>query len=95
MNVAEATQSTSTYNGWSNRETWLVNLWIDGDQKTYEYVQEAYREQGDVHARAEWLENEVHKWLDSSLRDANASLWSDLLTNALNRVNWLEIVEAR
>lgn len=25
------------YNGWTNRSTWLVNLWIDNEQSTYEY----------------------------------------------------------
>ena len=36
MNVSEATQTVATeYNGWSNRETWIVNLWMTGDQGYY------------------------------------------------------------
>ena len=29
--------SDKGYNGWTNYETWLVNLWIDNDQGTQEY----------------------------------------------------------
>lgn len=29
------------YNGWTNRETWLVKLWINNDQSTQEYWREA------------------------------------------------------
>jgi len=25
-----------TYNGWTNRDTWLVPLWIDNDYSTYQ-----------------------------------------------------------
>ncbi len=28
-----------TYNGWTNRDTWLVMLWLDNDEKNYKGVQ--------------------------------------------------------
>ena len=33
-----------TYNGWTNYETWAVKLWMDNDEGSYHYWQEAARE---------------------------------------------------
>jgi len=34
----------TTYNGWANRETWLVALWINNDQGSQETVHDALTE---------------------------------------------------
>ena len=34
----------TTYNGWTNRETWLVALWINNEQGWQESVHDALRE---------------------------------------------------
>ena len=42
--IAEATQTLATeYNGWTNRETWLTNLWLNNDMGSYEQLQEISR----------------------------------------------------
>ena len=69
------------YNGWTNKETWLVNLWL-GEYITEE--QEAGMEITSDHLRAT-VEN---------MRDDTSPLWglfSDLLEMALASVNWEEI----
>lgn len=29
--------SSKTYNGWTNYETWVVNLWLDNEPGTHDY----------------------------------------------------------
>jgi hypothetical protein len=31
---------TQEYNGWTNYETWVVNLWMDNEEGTYDYWRE-------------------------------------------------------
>lgn len=33
-----ATVKKPKFNGWANRDTWLVNVWIDNDKRNYLYV---------------------------------------------------------
>lgn len=91
------------YNGWTNWETWNAKLWLDnGDlcdpfeiQEQGRYCAETY---GDNAAgeMAEWLWNQV----DEHLRFADGEryhatgLGADLLTSAVERINWKEIGEA-
>jgi hypothetical protein len=39
--------SDETYNGWTNRETWALDLWLSNDQGLYEMTRERV---------ADWLE---------------------------------------
>lgn len=97
------------YNGWTNYETWVVNLWIDNDQGSQEYwsnqAQEAWdhteathystRQQNTVSVLANQLKDEFDE-AECNLLDsakAPASVWADLLNAALSEVNWHEIAE--
>ncbi len=81
----------STYNGWSNRETWLASLWLTNDQGSYALLGEAIRSGDSDFARADWLERELRDQLDDEA--GNASMWSDLLSTAFCRINWIEVIE--
>lgn len=39
MHVAEEPQTIATYNGWSNRETWVMNLWLTNEECLYNELQ--------------------------------------------------------
>ena len=36
--------SEESYNGWHNRETWCVALWLSNEESSYRYWQDAARE---------------------------------------------------
>jgi hypothetical protein len=88
----------TTYNGWTNYETWAVNLHIDNEQ----HSQEQWREQ----AQHALEENDFDK--DDAANDLARILqadhegeapedlpgvFGDLLRAALGAVNWYEIAE--
>ena len=91
MHVAEATQTVTTeYNGWSNRETWVINHWLNGDECYYHELCAIVRN-FDKDEQAEELEQYV-RWLVDT--DERIGITGDLLTASLGRVSWHEIVEA-
>ena len=88
--IAEAEQTlTVEYNGWTNRETWVVNLWLTNDESYYEELQ-AIIKNFDSNEQAEELEQYVHWIIDVD----EASMTTDLLSTSLGRVNWHEIARA-
>jgi hypothetical protein len=77
---------SSTYNGWTNKETWLVNLWI-GDSLTMD--QEAGCE-----ITAAYIEQVVDE-MASALRDGpdrgSTAFMADLLNCALCEIDYDEL----
>lgn len=85
MNDAE------TYNGWSNRETWVVNLWLTNEACTYDVLQHIVKAFDTLSEQASELEHWVRGEYET--RRGEASMWSDLMSTALARVSWYEIVQ--
>ena len=97
------------YNGWTNYETWAVNLWMSNDQGSYSYsqeiAQEAYDEAsaGDSYASQTREESATCKLADRIKEDHeegahyamenHSNVFYDLLNGALSDVNWYEIAE--
>lgn len=89
----------TTYNGWTNYETWVVNLWLDNDgadfsEEATELVQEAIDDDESdpkdsaVSALAARIESMVDEFAPTL-----SGMFADLLGAALQAVNYREIAQ--
>lgn len=69
-------------NGWTNKETWLVNLWL-GDSFA------ALQEDGEK-ITAEWIEAYIQEVI-FDLEESASGFVLDLLNFALNEINYQEL----
>ena len=102
------TNEDTKYNGWTNYETWVVNLWIDNDEGTQEMVREQVAEVVEnaepgeykwqtaeacaVRELSEWAK-EWHEDRMNEERVTVTGVFADLLGAALSSVNWREIAQ--
>jgi hypothetical protein len=85
------------WSGYTNAETYAVTLWLDNEPGTQAYVYElSNRKHIAPHILADILRDQVKTWhydhLESYQMDGN--LWSDLVNQALEVVDWQEIIGA-
>ena len=72
------------YNGWKNKETWLVNLWL-GDMFS------ADQEHG-TEITADYIEQVVDECVSMCIPDANGFI-TDLFNCALCEIDYHELAE--
>lgn len=89
-----------TYNGWTNYETWLVNVWIDNSQGDQEYWQEQSRIAVDSTASEycpdgaaiRWVAEEMRAWVEEAAAEFRTEgMIADLLNASISSVNWDEL----
>ena len=95
---------SATYNGWTNYETWSVNLWLENEEGIYRYWREAARacwvaaKADETFSRAERARFALADQLKDAIEVDNplvepADLYADLLGAALSEVHWGEIAQ--
>jgi len=81
------------YNGWTNYETWLVNLWLDEEDSKAELWDQVDMTQADaVRELATVIEDSVIDRVDEM--GIENGMVRDLIGSALSEVNWDEIARS-
>lgn len=91
---------SDTYNGWTNYETWVVNLWMDNDGFSDDCREMAARCVRDaaggscpdgaaIRALADELKEQHEEHMQTVC--TVPGVFGDLLNGALSSVNWAEI----
>lgn len=77
------------YNGWTNYETWLLNLWYD-DAFT-DIAQELYNEHKEL--ALDYLVEYIESYINDTIDDSTPSFQTDIVSNAIKLVNFEEIAQ--
>lgn len=80
------------YNGWTNYETWLVNLWL-GDHFASCADDVADDVATDLHEMAQALEQWTSDVLAMDVSSIESGFTCDLINASLSRVDWRDIAE--
>lgn len=86
--------SNDKYNGWSNRETWLVNLWYGHDIASMLAEDERNDEFGIGENEAEELVRHIVEESEVLSQPPTNGLLADFLEGCWSKVNWREIADA-
>lgn len=105
--LCETCREESKYNGWSNYETWAVNLWLTNEESSQRHWRErgeearrlAESEPDDVLTKEERAKIALADQLRDEITEASpladsATLYEDLLGAAFSEVDWAEIAQA-
>ncbi len=81
------------YNGWTNHETWALNLWLTNDEGTYNETKKILKE-AELKDKAlkEFVEDLREQAENESATEELKNMFHDV--GSLWRVNWQEITDS-
>ena len=85
------------YNGWTNRETWCVNLWLTNDEGDYKWLTEIINDHGTFGESAQRLKDELNDIInDVCYHEAGkqkiSGMFIDMLRASFALVDFREII---
>ena len=78
------------YNGWWNYETWVCALWLQNDQGSCTYWEEMTNEVESIYDLSNLIKDEIE---EGDPTNDQASLYSDLMSDAISEINFNEIAK--
>jgi hypothetical protein len=87
------------YNGWSNKATWLVNVWMNNDYNLYIHyltrLNNVWENTPDYNERDYAITEEFKEIVQEVISDEHREngLAYDLLQYSFNSVNWSELIK--
>ena len=86
-----------SYNGWKNRETWLVNVWLGNDKFADEHSRDVANQKIELYERADTLKEFVYLICmgdDREIDGQTSGLAVDLLNDAIETVDFRELIQS-
>ena len=82
-------ETDTTYNGWKNKETWLVNIWYMDEMPTYfENVEQYHVEANELEEAVTYISEECE-----ALSQLPAGLLSDFINTCWGEVDWFSLAD--
>lgn len=79
---------TEKYNGWKNRETWVVALWLSNDENLFNDTCDVIKGKSVCDAM---------NAIEEMVRECNPlikGMYADIINHSLNQVDWLAIAKS-
>lgn len=88
-----STAPETGYNGWTNYETWLCNLWLTNEEKDYKRFRRlAHRL--DTYELAQRIRGHMEQQADKFIGKRSAGFFADIVNSALREVDYYRIAES-
>lgn len=79
------------YNGWTNYETWLANLWLTNDEPSYKVVSLTAQEYDDAYDLGKWIERYASAYFGV---DDLHGFAADMMNASWQEIDWTEIADS-